>query len=216
MCQRLDINQIMRKIYTVLLIYFCIAPLLVNSSELDTALDLQANLENGAKVYKLCATCHGKEGWGKLDGSFPVIAGQHSKVVIKQLSDIRSRNRENPTMFPFSDPATIGGAQSVADVAEYIKQLPAPLNWGKGSGESIDDGRKLYKALCGDCHGAEAQGVAEAFFPKLQGQHFNYLLRQINSIKNGKRKNANPVMVDRIKALNEVKLVALVDYISSL
>ena len=58
--------------------------------EIIQALELTPNIDNGKKIYPLCASCHMKNGWGKIDGSFPVIAGQHRNVLIKQLSDRKS------------------------------------------------------------------------------------------------------------------------------
>ncbi len=72
---------------------------IANSSELEEVLNLDVNMKNEKKGYQICATCHGNEGLG--GGSLPVIVGQHLNVFIKQLSDIRSRNRENPAMYPF-------------------------------------------------------------------------------------------------------------------
>ena len=85
--------------------------------EQEEALKLKPNRENGIEVYEVCSACHQLEGWGLKDGTFPQLAGQHAKVTIKQLADIRAKNRDNPTMYPFALPTEIGGAQSVADVA---------------------------------------------------------------------------------------------------
>ena len=51
--------------------------------------------------------------------------------------DIRAGNRDNPTMYPFSMPSSLGGAQEMADVAAYITTLPmSPAN-GKGPGHNL-------------------------------------------------------------------------------
>ena len=74
------------------------------------------------------------EGWGRTDGTFPELAGQHRTVLIKQLTDIREGNRDNPTMYPFALPSEIGGEQSVADVTAYIAKLPMNPENGVGPG----------------------------------------------------------------------------------
>jgi cytochrome c553 len=184
--------------------------------EINQALDLEPDINKGRKIYSLCATCHLENGMGKINGSFPVIAGQHRKVLIKQLADIRARNRHNPTMYPFSDPATIGGAQSIADVTAYIASLRADSTQGKGSGQQLDSGKKIYQQHCQQCHGGKGEGNNEAFFPKLRGQHYAYLLRQLKWIKDGYRKNSNPVMMDKLKNMTEIELDAVADYLSHL
>lgn len=178
--------------------------------------DYKVDIEHGRQIYPLCASCHLANGWGKKDGSFPVIAGQHPKVLIKQLDDIRSRNRENPTMYPFSDAETIGGERAVHDVAAYIASMPGNPNPGQGSGQQLALGKKIYQQHCLQCHGDNGQGNNEALFPKLKGQHHAYLLRQLKWIRDGYRKNSNPTMVEQVKTLPDNELDALADYISRL
>lgn len=205
----------MKKLILVILtsISFCAAAS-DTAKEIEKALSLEADPSRGEQVYELCATCHLKTGWGKKDGSFPVLAGQHASVLIKQLADIQARNRENPTMFPFSDAETIGGVQAVADVAAYINHLPATSDNGKGDGKSVDEGNKLYAEKCAGCHGKTGEGNAAAFFPRIKGQHFNYLARQMRWMRDGFRKNGNPAMVELVKTLSDEDIDALADSIS--
>lgn len=183
-------------------------------SETQKAMSLTPNLEEGQKIYELCATCHNANGWGKDDGSFPVISGQHKSVIIKQLADIRARNRENPTMFPFSGDDVLGGAQGIENVAAYIASLPANPNPEKGDGSQLPLGEKLYIQKCAGCHGEKAEGNAEAFYPRIQGQHYAYLLRQLQWIRDGRRKNANPAMLALIKEMDDKAFSAISDYVS--
>lgn len=184
--------------------------------EKDEAMKLTPNLENGKAVYEVCAACHLPEGWGSKDGTFPQIAGQHFEVIIKQLSDIRALNRDNPTMYPFALPREIGGVQSVADVAEYIATLPMTPDNGKGPGTDLELGAKLYKDNCVKCHGEKGEGNGDKWYPLIQGQHYEYLLRQFREIKGGKRRNSNPDMVAQIKSFSDRDVLAVMDYVSRL
>lgn len=186
------------------------------SKEITQALELAPNVKNGEKIYPLCASCHMKNGWGKKDGSFPVIAGQHRNVLIKQLADIRSKNRENPTMYPFTDPGSIGGIQGISDVTAYISSMEKDPEPGEGDGQDLASGKSIYQKRCMQCHGDEGQGNNEAFFPSLKGQHHAYLLRQLKWIRDGYRKNANAVMVTEVKVLSDTELDAVADYLSRL
>lgn len=175
-----------------------------------------ADLAHGKKVYALCASCHLDSGWGKPDGSFPVIAGQHPQVLLKQLEDIRTRKRQNPTMFPFADPAEIGGEQALHDVVAYVAQLPPNPSPGHGDGQALARGEQIYKQRCAQCHGEDGAGNNALRYPKLSGQHYAYLLRQLQWIRDGYRNNANPAMVVELNDLTDEDFAAVADYISRL
>jgi cytochrome c553 len=85
------------------------------------ALTLVGDIEEGEEIYTVCAACHQPTGWGDPLGVFPQLAGQHTTVLIKQISDIRAGNRDNPTMYPFA--MQIEGAQDIRDVCAYVQTL---------------------------------------------------------------------------------------------
>ncbi|WP_421703340.1 c-type cytochrome [Aliiroseovarius sp.] len=184
--------------------------------EQDEALTLTPDLDNGLYVYEVCSACHQLNGWGLTDGTFPQISGQHPNVIIKQLADIRALNRDNPTMYPFALPQEIGGSQSIADVAAYIANLPMNPNPGVGAGDDLEHGEALYKENCVRCHGENGEGSNEKFYPAIYGQHYNYLVRQYEWIRDGKRRNANPDMVKQIEGFSERDTLAVLDYVSRL
>ena len=186
--------------------------------ERDEALTLKPDHENGIEVYEVCAGCHLTEGWGTKDGTFPQLAGQHKEVLVKQLADIREGNRDNPTMYPFALPESIGGAQALADVVTYTAKLPMNPDNGKGewleSTAEFTQGKKLYDDNCVKCHGDNGEGIADKFYPKIQGQHYNYMMRQCEWIRDGKRRNANPDMVKQIKGFSDKDMQMVINYVS--
>jgi len=182
--------------------------------ERDEAQSLVPDLDNGRLVYEGCAVCHMPEGWGTPNGAYPQIAGQHRSVTIKQLADIRAGNRDNPSMYAYALPEEIGGSQALADVAAYIEQLKMTTATGKGNGLDLEHGETLYRKHCTDCHGEDGAGDPEKAYPLLQGQHFLYVLRQLQWIRNGKRRNANWDMMERIRDFTTRDLLAVSDYIS--
>lgn len=188
----------------------------MQDSERDDALLLKGDVARGKDIYEVCSACHMPNGWGMQDGTFPMLAGQHIKVVIKQLADIRAGNRDNPTMYPFALPSEIGGTQAIADVAAYMATLPMNPYNGVGPGARLDVGKKLYQENCTRCHGEHGEGDDEKYYPRLEGQHYEYLKRQFQWIKEGKRRNANPEMVKQIQEISAQDMDAILDYTSRL
>lgn len=184
--------------------------------EYEEALKLEPNLEHGAQLFRKCSICHLPEGWGTESGSYPQIAGQLNTVIIKQLADIRARNRDVPTMYPFSDRSNIGTPQDIADVAAYISALPMTRRNGQGPGRHLQHGERLYKENCVDCHGENGEGDSEEHIPALYGQHFRYLVRQFEWIRSGRRRNADPDMVEQIRGFSHFDVQAVMDYTSRL
>jgi cytochrome c553 len=182
--------------------------------EAELALSLEPDIENGKELYKICLVCHTPEGWGSRNGYYPQIAGQLPTVIIKQLADIRARNRDNPTMFPFAMPSSLGGAQEMTDVAAYISTLPVTPSNNKGRGNDLALGKLLYEKECAECHGREGEGDSKDHIPLVRGQHYSYLLRQFRWIRIGKRRNADKKMVKQIRNFSGREVRAVLDYVS--
>jgi cytochrome c553 len=184
--------------------------------EVEQALLLTPNVENGLQIYRECAACHTPEGWGLASGSVPQLAGQHRKVVIKQLADIRAGHRDNVLMVPYATVEVIGGPQAVADVAGYVGTLEINVENGKGPGKDLEFGESLYQENCARCHGPTGAGDDDAVIPRIQAQHYNYLVRQFEAIRDGERCNADPEMISQIQAFEDRETNAVLDYVSRL
>jgi cytochrome c553 len=204
------------------------------------ALQAKANVKAGAEAYKAyCEACHLPSGagdsrqaspqpaaqenasshwWRSEHRSIPRLAGQHPNVLIKQLADIRSGLRYNPSMQPFA--RRLANEQEVANVVAYISTLCIPPDSEKYAGLDAADivvgGRVLYEKECAQCHQPNGEGINEMFYPALAGQHYHYLLRQMTDIRYGKRGNSHPDMVRVIKKYNDQQLVSIAAYLANL
>jgi cytochrome c553 len=180
-------------------------------------LEFTPNIEQGKRHYHICARCHLPEAWGNEDGTYPQLAGQHINVLMKQLLDIRSGKRNTPLMYPFVQQRTLGGYQEMSDVVAYISTLPMNPSHSKGPWSPGTDryqaGQKIYQQTCVTCHGERAEGNNELVFPRLQGQQYPYMSRQMLMIKKGLREVA-PVMKALVDQLDEQQLENVVNYIS--
>lgn len=79
--------------------------------------------------------------------------------------------------------------------------------------QAATDTKTLVDTVCATCHGADGNGIAEAF-PRLAGQRPEYLLKQMNDFVSGKRKNE--VMTPFLPALKGANLKQVAQYFSAL
>lgn len=156
--------------------------------ELGLVLTRTPNLQNGAELYQTCAACHGAKGEGASDGTVPAIAGQSYTVVAKQIVDFRAGVRSDPRMEHSVDRPHLSFSQPVADVALYIARLPPVAPKAPPKEASIERGAAAYAKTCARCHGSRGEGKEDTLAPRLAGQHYRYILKQLDAAPNGERR----------------------------
>src|SRR5688572_4900495 len=172
--------------------------------EFSEGASLTPDLARGAALYNTCAACHGPQGRGTSDGEIPAIAGQHGSVLLKQLADFRYDQRWNERMQHFTDRHYLPDAQAVTDVAAYVASLPRfpSTTTGIGDGRSLSEGAKVYFRHCEQCHGPLGQGDLLRRRPRLAGQHYAYLLRQLEETAQELRPGMDNAHVQRLRKLS--------------
>lgn len=184
--------------------------------ELEQALRHTPNMKHGAELFRQCAACHGPDGGGTKDGNAPRIAGQHVPVLVKQLVDYRHNRRWDPHMEHYAGKDLLTDPQSLKDVAAYIHQLEPVAPPGRGGGELASHGANVYGRLCESCHGQSGLGNRKKMVPRIAGQHYDYLMRQIYDGADGRRPNFSPVHIRLLGRLDRRDIVGLSDYLSRL
>lgn len=202
-----------RAIWLALLLPFLADAATPARRELEAAMQATPNLEHGAELLAQCVACHGPAGDGLHDGSVPRIAGQHAHVLIKQLVDFRYGKRWDFRMEPRAG-THLGAAQDIADVSNYLSQLPRSKDSGTGNGEQLAQGAGLYAAYCASCHGARGQGDGKGAIPMLAGQHYGYLMRQMYDAVDGRRPTLSQIHSRRIEPLDFEQVRAVADFLS--
>lgn len=170
-------------------------------------------------VTGVCAACHGVDGNSMITTN-PKLAGQHPEYLVKQLSNFKSGERKNPVM---SGMAAILSAEDMANVAAYFgAQAAKPGSTKTNTGGSL--GEKIYRAgnaangvpACASCHGATGAGMPSQF-PRLGGQHADYVVAQLKAFNTGERANDNAKVMRMIASkMSEADMVAVADYIQGL
>ena len=177
---------------------------------------LEPDLTRGKELYSVCAACHGDDGRGTSDGEIPAIAGQHGSVLQKQLADFRYDQRWNERMQYFTDRHFLPGAQGVTDVAAYVASLPRfpPSSRGLGDGRFLGEGAKVYFRQCERCHGPLGQGDLLRRRPRLAGQHYAYLLRQLQETAKNLRPGMDDEHVRLLRQISPQQMQGVADYLS--
>jgi cytochrome c553 len=181
--------------------------------ELADTLKATPDPVHGEQLFAQCQSCHGADGGGEANGSTPRIAGQHYRVLVKQLVDFRHGARWDFRMEGMADRHHLAGAQDIADVSVYVSTLRQPGKRGIGSGEFAAEGARIYAAECKSCHGAQAEG-SETGVPRLAGQHYAYLMRQMYDAVDGRRPALSRLHSKRLAPLDFEQVRAVSDFLA--
>lgn len=170
---------------------------------------------HGAELFEQCMSCHGPNGGGEVNGSVPRIAGQHYRVLARQIVDFRNGRRWDFRMEGVATShAVMPELQDIADVAWYVSTLERDGARGVGDGQHLEKGAAIYGAQCASCHGLQAEGNDAKEIPRLSGQHAAYLARQIYDAVDGRRPPLSKTHGKTFKPLVFEEVLGLTDYLS--
>jgi len=170
-----------------------------------------ADLEAGKQKAVVCAACHGVDG-NSASGQFPSLAGQNARYIYLQLRDFKLGRRKDPLMSPMAVNLAKDDMQDLADY--FASQKAAPTGF-KADGEKAAKGKTIAdNALCPMCHMGGFTGQNE--IPRVAGQHFDYVVKQLKDFRAKKRTNDAGNMTSVIKGVSDEDIERLAHYISSL
>ena len=159
----------MSKVITLLLA-------LAGAVSLAQAQDVAAGKTKAA----MCIGCHGIVGY---QASFPeiykvpMISGQGAKYIVASLSAYKKGERKHPTMRGIAVSLTDA---DMADLAAYYEQdgksLLKPVAETPAVAPTARVAALLAKGACVSCHGANFSKPIDGSYPKIAGQHADYLL----------------------------------------
>ncbi len=184
--------------------------------ELRETLQAGADRAHGGQLFGICAECHGAHGEGNANGWPPQIAGQHARVIAKELVDFRTGMRWYDPMERIAGRHVLQRTQDIADVAAYVAALPPSGATTPGPGRSLQQAARLYAQRCQWCHGAQGEGNDERFVPRVAGQQYEYLVRQLQDAREGRRPSMQAEHPRLIAGSSMDELAGLADYMARL
>lgn len=172
------------------------------------------------RAVHVCASCHGDFG-RSADSRYPALAGMPRDYTIRQLKDFRDKSRSETDvqayMWGISALLTDNAIEGLADY--YAQQEARP---GRSTNTALQArGREIFTRgipaqkvrACASCHGERAEGAAG--FPRLAGQHADYLVRQLKVFRTPLRPHG-VIMKNETRSLNEAQMRAVAAYLQSL
>jgi cytochrome c553 len=150
----------------------------------------------GLMLYRSrCANCHGQNGWGDEEKRVPAIAGLPAAYLLRQIDAFRRDLRKEARMHREAAGAPEGG--DLAGVASVINAM-TPLKPLKQGPADAENGAKIVRELCAECHGMRCEGKAERGAPPLTGFQSWYLADQVRHFRDFVRQG-DPDSLDALR-----------------
>ncbi len=170
-------------------------------------------------AQQVCASCHGVTG-DSVSPAFPKLAGQQRDYLVAQLAEFKSHNRSNPAgaqyMWGFSN-LSPGQVQGLAEY--FSSQTPTIGPAGNAALEA--EGRRIFTGgipdkgvtMCSVCHGTKGEGNAQ--FPRLAGQHADYVAKQLVIFQRTDQRPLGAAMKQVTHELSDHQIQALAVFLQS-
>jgi len=186
------------------------------------AQEIKGDAKAGEKKNAMCIGCHGIVGY---QASFPEIhkvpkiSGQGEKYIISALNAYKKGERKHPTMRGIA--ASLSD-QDMADLASFYSASGVDAN-AKPLEKAADGSAKamelVAKGACASCHGESLSKPIDPSYPKLAGQHSDYLFVALKSYKvdgNPQVGRGNAIMGGVAKQFTNAELKELANYLGHL
>lgn len=187
------------------------------------AQDVKAgNAAQGERKAAMCIGCHSLPGYKATFPevySVPMISGQSGKYIVNALVAYQKGERRHPTMRGIAGSLT---EQDMADLGAYyeghaagrVAKAPDTVPAAPAAVAEL-----LNKGACASCHGVNYSKGIDPGYPKLAGQHADYLFNTLKGYKMGARSTHgrdNAIMAGQAKAFSHTELKAISSYLASL
>lgn len=167
-------------------------------------------------VTNICAQCHGIDG-NSVVPTYPKLAGQPAAYIGKQINEFIAGTRHHELMSPVIAKLT---PDDIDGLATYFSQQK--VSPGKPAETTLTEIGKLLYTIgnpktglpsCDGCHSPDASGGGR--FPRLAGQHREYIIKQLNDIREGRR-TSSALMQAVADRMGDLEMRAIATYLSGL
>ena len=185
-----------------------------------------AQAQDAAAGQTKAATCIGCHGISSYQASFPEvykvpkISGQNSKYIVAALNAYKKGERKHPTMRSTAGWMT---DKDMADLGAFYEGHGAAalktVSASTAAPPSAEVAALLAKGACVSCHGADYNKPIDGAYPKLAGQHGDYLYAALRSYSvegNPQVGRANAIMGGQVKQFKRSELKAIAEYLATL
>ncbi len=177
----------------------------------------KADLAKGQEKAQTCLACHTADG-SRGTPANPILQGQHTEYLAKQLAEFKAGKRANAVMAGMSAALT---PEDMHNLAAFYNSKP-PVTGAARNKDTVALGEKIYRGgiaakqvpACAGCHAPSGAGMP-AQYPRLGGQHADYTEAQMVAFRAGTRANA-PQMMSIAARMSDKEIKAVSDYIAGL
>ena len=191
-------------------------------STVERSRDIGNPAVSGATLAaQVCSNCHGIDG-NSTSPNFPRLAGQPEAYVALQLKSFRGHGRRDPAGFEYmwGLSRVLTDAQIDGLAAYYKGQVPTRNP--AGSGSLAEAGKAIFTEglpdqhvpACATCHGANAEGRDQ--FPRLAGQHADYVVKQLLVFQRSDERPEGAVMKVVAHELRPDQIASIAAYVQGI
>jgi cytochrome c553 len=169
------------------------------------------DIEGSRKKAEVCAPCHGMDG-NPQQPALPILAGQTARYLYLQIRDFKEGRRTDPQMTPFVKDLSQEGMLDLASF--FAAQKPRPVEFTPDAAKVERGKQRAAETLCTMCHLGGFMGQNE--IPRVAGQHYQYIVKQMQDFKYGRRTNDAGTMTSVSKTLSDGDIDDLAHYLAGL
>ncbi|MEI6735106.1 MAG: c-type cytochrome [Comamonadaceae bacterium] len=169
-------------------------------------------------VEQVCAGCHGMDG-NSVIPTIPKLAGSHPEYLLRELRDFISGRRKSEVMGALAPTINTDDLKAIANYFGRQKstagQITDPAAAAMGQKIFLDGNEEKGLPACAGCHEVDGSGTKK--FPRLAGQHKEYLVDQLTKFKNDVHTNPGSRFMRTVaKRMTEDEIKAVAEYLNAM